>query len=176
MIRGRKCSDLEWKYSVPHLTHQCSSILLHFLSLPLSHCHPSFRVLELSHNGSTAFRCHLAYLVQGTDMQANRQNWMYGTLLGSRSQFSSFSSATLTHAETKCTTYFFPQISVPVLFTLFSYPALLPLLCPSLSITLYDCTLRYTCNRHSLWECSWGLIYLFLYWESSAGGQTQQQL
>ena len=89
-----------------------------------------------SHCGSAAFRCRLAYLVQDADRQANSPELdgcsfpsrAEATLIVAfRSRLCPLSSVTHTHTETKNKKNVQPlvfKLSLPVFFTLFSYPAL----------------------------------------------------
>lgn len=94
-----------------------------------------------SHCGSAAFRCRLAYLVQATDRQANRPNWMDAASPASRGDPNSSlripaQPSLLCHTQTQKQTEqsLVFKLSVLVFFALFSYPAF-QLLLLSLSIT-----------------------------------------
>lgn len=89
-------------------------------------------------------------MVQAADRQAKRPNWMYAASLASRGDpNSSDLGSALSHLPHSITQSQNVQplvfkLSVPMFFTLFSYPALhrppLPSPPPSLSITQCDCT------------------------------------
>lgn len=96
------------------------------------------------HCGSTAFRCCLALLVQATDRQANIPNWMCAASFASRDdpdrslQISVLSLICYACSQTSKMCSLLLSSSVPMFFTLFSYPALHQLLSLSLPISHRD--------------------------------------
>lgn len=129
--------------------------------------------------GSAAFRCCLAYLVQASDRQANRANWMDAAssarradpnsslqisaqpfLICHRHTNTNTLSPSLSHTQKQNAQSLVFKLLAPMFFTMFSYPVLhLLLFSLSLSQWLWVCdlhTLRCMCSdtKHAvgLWR------------------------